>query len=134
MIVVDTNIVAYLLINSEQTAVVRDVLKREPEWAAPLLWRSEFRNLLATYLRRSRMDLADALGFVSDAETLLSGREYLGESRHILKLAEQSGHTAYDCEFVSVAMRLGVSLVTSDRKLVKSFPETALSPEAFLSA
>lgn len=133
MIVVDTNILAYLMIESERTAVVREVLTADAEWAAPMLWRSEFRNILSTYLRQSRMNMTDAVGFYDDAEALLLGREHLGDSRTILRLAEQSGHSAYDCEFIAVAKRLGVPLVTSDRKLCKSFPETVVSPDNFLS-
>ena len=50
MIVVDTNIVAYLYLPGEHTAAVERLLERDPEWAAPILWRSEFRNILALSL------------------------------------------------------------------------------------
>lgn len=133
MIVVDTNILAYLLIESEATAIARRVLKADTEWAAPVLWRSEFRNLLATYLRQSRMTLADAVGYYTDAAKLVFGREHLGDSRTILTLAEHSGHSAYDCEFVGIAKHLGVPLVTNDRRLCRSFPDTAISPAEFLA-
>jgi predicted nucleic acid-binding protein len=44
MIVVDTNVVAYLLLGGEKTGEARMVFHKDPTWAAPLLWRSEFRN------------------------------------------------------------------------------------------
>jgi predicted nucleic acid-binding protein len=133
MIVVDTNIVAQLFVESERTAVVRDVLRADPEWVAPFLWRSEFRNLLATYLRHNYMELEDALGFAEDAEALLAGREHVSDSTTVLTLAKQSRHTAYDCEFVSLADRLSVPFITADRKLARSFPDRALTPEEFLA-
>lgn len=133
MIVVDTNVIAYLLIAGEQTQMAREVMARDPEWAAPLFWRSEFRNLLATYMRRSKMRLSEAFRVMRAAEVLLAGREHVGDSRAILTLAEQSGQTAYDCEFVFVAQRLGVPLVTNDRQLARSFPDRAVTPEEFLS-
>lgn len=45
MIVVDSNVLAYLYLPGEHTAAAERLLEREPEWAAPVLWRSEFRNI-----------------------------------------------------------------------------------------
>ena len=133
MIVVDTNVVAYLVIAGEQTALAREVLDRDPQWAAPLVWRSELRNLLSTYLRSSSFALTDAMRMMRNAEKLFEDREHIGDSQTILTLAQRSRHSAYDCEFVAVANGLGVPLVTNDRKLRVSFPGIAVSPEDFLS-
>ena len=133
MIVVDTNIVAYLVIAGKETAHAREIMDRDSQWAAPLVWRSEFRNLLSTYMRRATFGLDDALRMMRAAELFLAGREHVGDSRTILALAQQSRHSAYDCEFIAVANALAVPLVTSDRKLRASFPEIAISPEEFLS-
>ncbi|MCO6439628.1 MAG: hypothetical protein J5I81_00810 [Nitrococcus mobilis] len=51
MIVADTNLLIYILLAGEHTLAAERVFQRDPEWAAPLLWRSEFRNVLALYLR-----------------------------------------------------------------------------------
>ena len=45
MIVVDSNVLAYLYLPGEHTAEAEALLVREPDWAAPVLWRSEFRNI-----------------------------------------------------------------------------------------
>ncbi|MEN9805867.1 MAG: hypothetical protein RL756_375, partial [Pseudomonadota bacterium] len=57
MIVADSNVVAYLYLPGEHTAAAERLLEREPDWAAPILWRSEFRNILAGYLRRKDITL-----------------------------------------------------------------------------
>ena len=131
MIVVDTNVVAYLLIPGQHTASARSTLTRDPSWAAPLLWRSEFRNVLAVYLRQRHMPLAKALELQDAAESLVAGREYAVESRDVLTLAHESGRSAYDCEFVAVAIALGVPLITSDRQLVSTFPRVAVDVRLF---
>lgn len=131
MIVVDTNVVAYLLLPGEQTADARATLKRDPAWAAPQLWRSELRNVLALYLRRRHLSLAKALEIQELAESLLAGREYMVDSRDALTLAHESGRSAYDCEFVVVAKALGVPLITTDRQLVASFPRIATNIRVF---
>ena len=131
MIVVDTNLVAYLLLGGEKTPGARLAFRKDPMWAAPILWRSEFRNVIAAYLRRGMLRLSDALEVMQDAETLFQGAEYKVDSRHVLKLAAESACSAYDCEFVALAQQLSVPLLTSDAEKLRQFPQTAVSLEAF---
>jgi predicted nucleic acid-binding protein len=132
LIVVDTNIIAYFLIESEYSAAAQDVCDRDSSWAAPHLWRSEMRSILAGHLRRGAVSLAAAQEYMSDATLLLNGREHDAESNRVLELADLSGCTAYDCEFVHVAEKLRLPLVTSDKQILRSFPEIAISMQDFL--
>jgi predicted nucleic acid-binding protein len=125
VIVVDTNVIAYFFLPGERTADAERLLRRDHEWAAPLLWRSELRNILATYVRRGDLDLGLAQRVASDAERLLRGREYAVPSDAVLAAAAASGCTAYDCEFAVLAEELHVPLVTTDKKILKAFPSTA---------
>jgi predicted nucleic acid-binding protein len=100
-------------------------------WVALILWRSEFRNVLAAYLRRGALRLSDALEVMQEAETLFRDAEYSVESGQVLRLTAQSGCSAYDCELVALAQQLGVPLLTSDAEILKEFPQTAMSLEAF---
>ncbi|MDR2219880.1 MAG: type II toxin-antitoxin system VapC family toxin [Methylobacillus sp.] len=123
MIVVDSNIVAYLYLPGDHTAKVESLLQRDADWAAPLLWRSEFRNILAGYMRRNTLTFQAALNLQSEAESLLAGAEYEVDSRQVLELVRDSNCSAYDCEFIALAMTLGVKLATMDGKLLKAFPK-----------
>ena len=76
MIVVDTNLLVYLYVQGQRTAEAEAVLLRDPVWAAPVLWRSEFRNVLAGLVRRRALGLEDAARIVSEAERAMAGREY----------------------------------------------------------
>ena len=122
MIVVDTNVLAYLYLPSEHTRRAEALLRHDPEWAAPLLWRSELRNVLSGYMRRKVLSFEAARSIQFEAEGLMAGHEYEVDSQSVLELARDSDCSAYDCEFVALAMRLGVRLVTMDSKLLKAFP------------
>jgi predicted nucleic acid-binding protein len=133
VIVADVNLVAYLLITGEHTPAAEAVLSADPEWAAPLLWRSEWRRVLAGYLRRGDLDLTGALDRVAAAEELVRGREYLVEAASVLELVAGSACSAYDCEYVALAHQLDVPLVTSDRRILAAFPATAVAPEDWVA-
>ena len=125
MIVVDTNVIAYLLMPGTQNEHARRVYEVDPVWVAPLLWRSEFRNVLATAVRERGLLLVRAREMMEVAAELMWNGEYEVQSAAVLGLAAESGCSAYDCEFVALAMELGVPLVTADKKLAKTFGPTA---------
>lgn len=125
MIVVDTNVLTYLLLPTPLTSAAEILYQRDPEWAAPVLWRSEFRNVLALYLRKGLLPLDRALALQEEAERLMAGREFQVQSSAVLQLAKSSGCSAYDCEFIAVARDLGIRLFTADKGLLTAFPEIA---------
>ena len=129
MIVADTNLVAYLLIEGERTAAAEAVYARDPVWLSPLLWRSEIRNVLAFHVHREHFSLEHAVALVDRAEELIGGRDYAVESSDVLRLAAESGCSAYDCEFVALARTLDLPLVTADRSLLRAFPGVAVGFE-----
>ena len=130
MIVVDTNIISYLLLPTPTTDAAEALYLADPDWAAPVLWRSEFRNVLALYLRKGLLVLHEALSVQERAEDLLTGREYQVRSTDVLRLAHTSGCSAYDCEFVAVAIDLGSSLYTADKRVLRAFPKISVALRA----
>jgi predicted nucleic acid-binding protein len=127
MIVVDSNVLAYLYLPGEFTAAAEQLLEGDPDWHAPVLWRSEFRNILAGYLRRGMLDFDRACAIQLEAQELLHAGEHEADSRQVLGLIRASDCSAYDCEFVAVAEALGTRLVTMDAKLLRAFPGIARS-------
>ena len=132
MIVVDTNILVYLALPSTFTEHAERLLVREPVWAAPSLWRSEFRNVLARYVQKSIVPLSKALALYENMEEILGRHTFEVPSDSVLKLAAESGCTAYDCEYVALAQQEGMPLVTMDADVIKAFPETARKLTAFV--
>jgi predicted nucleic acid-binding protein len=126
MIVVDTNIVAYLLIEGTHTKEARAAYLKDPEWCAPQLWRSELRSVLSLYIRKKQISEEAATDLMREAESILAGREYQVSSADIFSLVSKSQCSAYDCEFVALAKHLNVMLVTSDKQLLRAFPKIAI--------
>jgi predicted nucleic acid-binding protein len=125
MIVVDTNILAYLYLPTEHTQKVEALLAKDPEWIAPTLWRSEFRNALALYLRKGLLTFDQALEIQNEAEALLQNNEFIVTSLDVLQLVQNSECSAYDCEFVALAQSMNVQLITMDKRILSNFPNTA---------
>ncbi len=127
----DTNVLAYLLLPGPRTEQAEVLLLEQPQWAAPPLWRSEWRNVLTSYLRRNLLKLPAAIALMQQAEALLAAHDEPVASEQVLQLATSSGCSAYDCEFVAAAQQLGVPLVTEDRAILTAFPDLARSLDLF---
>ena len=132
MIVTDTNLLVYLYVHGQGTTQAEAVLVRDSAWAAPLLWRSEFRNTLVALVRRREISLDDAVRIAHDAERRMEGAEFSVASQIVLQLANRSRCSAHDCEFVALAQDLRVPFVTADRQVLAAFPTTAVSPADFV--
>jgi predicted nucleic acid-binding protein len=121
LIVADVNVVAYLYFPGMYSELAEGLLLRDPEWAVPRLWRSEFRNVLATYMRQGLLSLDAAVAINMRAEALLGENEYDVPALAVLRLAKESGCSVYDCEYIALAAHLEVKLVSADAKLCKTF-------------
>jgi len=101
------------------------LLEADREWVAPVLWRSELCNVLATSVRNERMTREQATEALASAEELMEGGDFRVPAAEVLKTAIESRCTAYDCEFVILARDLGVPLVTLDEGILAAFPDLA---------
>ncbi len=133
MIVVDTNVIASMWMPNDMDEWVYKVLKKDDEWVTPLLWRSEFRNVLSIYLRKGILDLSVVLQTIEEAEQLMNANEFEVNSTQVMSIVSDSSCSAYDCEFVALADDLNVPLVTFDKKILREFPDIAMSPKEFAS-
>lgn len=128
MIVVDTNVLVQFAF--EPGSYSRRVMRRDPQWAAPHLWQSEFRSALAGMIRIHGLPSGDAVAAFEQARAIVS-LEPNPKTESVVQLVTMSRCSAYDLEFVAIALALNVPLVTNDKQLLAEFPRTAVSPEAF---
>lgn len=131
MIVVDNSVLVYFWLPSEFAGIAEAVKARDGVWAAPILWRSEFRNVLAGYMRRKTLTEAEANAAYLNVQKDLGANEYAVPTEQVLKLVLASDCTAYDCEYVALAQDLDLELVTADKQILKAFPKIAVSFEKF---
>ncbi len=104
---------------------------KDSAWIAPPLIRSEFRNVVLGAVRRGAIRRPDAVQMLAQGRDAVAIADVPPEDESVLQLALGSGCSAYDCEFVWLARTLGIPLVTSDRQVLRAFPETAIALKAF---
>jgi predicted nucleic acid-binding protein len=133
MIVVDTNILAYLFFPNPHNVSVEKLRIRENDWSAPELWRSEFLNAATLYLRKGIVSMSQAIEAYEKANRFVLSYEMHSEYKEILLSIKNSDCSSYDCEFVVLAQKLNSKLLTYDKKILNSFPNIATKPEEFLA-
>ena len=125
MIVVDTNVIVYLYMAGPFTGAAQQALAKDSRWVAPHLWRSQVRSVLARCVTQKQLRLGVAQKIMQAAEVQLQQNEFEVNSEQVLKLATSSGCTAYDCEFVALAINFNIPLITMDKQVLRSFPNVA---------
>ena len=129
-VVVDTNVVAYLLLGTKAfVEEARAAFGAVANPLAPAHWEAELTNVIWMAVRSGilppeegpvRLSLARRLGIETVATaTLCQGA---------LLRSVTSGLSVYDTLFVELAARTGCPLVTFDKAVLRAFPEIALRP------
>ena len=131
MIVVDTNIIVYFLISGDQTALAREARRRVPQWMAPTLWRYEFMNVLVTYIRNGGTPPTAAIETWRQAVGRLAIREQNAPPEQALLLAYENQISAYDAQYVALAINRNLPLISEDRALQRKFPSIVRSLQDF---
>ena len=131
MIVADNSLLVYFWLPSDFAELAEAAKHRDKVWASPILWRSEFRNLLAGYLRQKTLTEAEANAAYLNVQKDLGANEYSVPTERIIRLVLESDCTAYDCEYVALAQDFGVPLVTMEKQILRAFPKIAVPMEKF---
>lgn len=133
MIVVDTNILAYMVFKTDYSGPVAQLHELDPVWEVPLLWKSEFLNVVALYFRRNLITYPDAINSFDYAERLVNHHEHTISGVMVMDLIAGSTCSSYDCEFVALAKSMETKLITYDKQIIKEFPGLAMRPEDYIA-
>lgn len=127
MLVVDTNVLAYLLIAGDQTKAAQALFARDDDWHTEPFALIELSNLLATACRSRGLALSTARRLLDTADELLRGRLHAVSHVTALTVARELSISAYDARFVAVAQQLDRTLVTEDVRLRRAVPNSTVS-------
>ena len=133
MIVVDSNVLAARNLTSTHTPLAEQVELLDRLWIVPPLWRYEFQNILAKGVWVRQLTTEDALHVWRLVMARMADNEHEPPAEQVLELSGHYRITAYDANFIALAMDMGVLCVTEDRELHKKFPTIAVSMEAFIN-
>jgi predicted nucleic acid-binding protein len=131
VIVVDTKVIAYLMIEGEKTEWAQQTFRQDSNWTVPSLWRHEFLNVLATFVRHAGTKIEEAVEIWRRGTVLFTPGEREVDTLYALRLASQHNISAYDAQYVALATELGVPYVTEDQRILETFPDLALSMQEF---
>ena len=134
MIVVDANILAYFWLKSPNFEKVAKLYEVDPDWTAPDLCRSEFRNIAAAYLRKGLYTLEEVKWLVAQKESRMMGSYLEVDSMEVINLVSQSTCSSYDCEYVALAKKTMRPLITFDKKILQEFPNVANTVDQYISS
>lgn len=132
MIVVDSNVLVARVLNTPLSDYAIRVERLDPCWRVPTLWRYELQNILATQIKAGYMTSSEALTHFDFLDSALHDCQKEPDSKHVLRLVEQYHITAYDANFVALALGLDCPLVTQDAELLRKFPGTAMMMQDFV--
>ena len=127
MLLVDTNVVAHLLIDGDHTGAAQELRRRDPDWRSEAFLLVEFTNVLASSIVTKRMSNPLAVNILSEAATLFDGKLVRIAHASVLSIAVRYRVTAYDARFLALAHQLSTRLVTEDAKLRSAAPELTQS-------
>ena len=134
MILIDTNIVFALQIESAHSPAAHALLARDPDMRTESHALVELTNVLARYVRARLMSVDEALAALGRAENQLQGSVVSVAHADALQIALERKISAYDARFLAAASALGVKLVTEDVKLRTAAPDLAQSLAEALAA
>jgi predicted nucleic acid-binding protein len=120
VIVVDTNIIAYFIIDTNQSAAARRALRQDTEWMLPPRWRSEFRSVLHKRIGAGLLELEEAGRLHARAVMKFGAFERQPDTRRVLRFAREYKIDVYDAEFVALADEYEVALLTADEASLAS--------------
>lgn len=132
MIVVDSNVLAARVMLAQTSNLARRVEDLEPVWIVPPLWRYEFQNVLVKTISARLTTPEAAMGIWRQIVAKVAENEHEPAAELVLDLCVRYRITAYDANFIALAMEMGVFCVTQDGELQEKFPRLALSMEAFV--
>ena len=132
MVILDTNVLVHLLFENFTETFSEEVINKAEDWLTPHLTLTEFSNVIVSYYRNKMITYQQALDLYTAINMTVENRTVRCNKKRVLEFALESNLSIYDSEFVTLAKQKETILITNDKKIVRNFPEIALTPKQYL--
>lgn len=132
MIVVDSNVLSARVLTGPLTDLAERVERQDPVWIAPPLWRYELQSILAKTLWAGYITPQNAGAAWRQVADQMRDNEFDPPADMVLDLSVRHRISAYDANFIALALQMNTPCITEDRELHKKFPGVAVGMAAFL--
>jgi predicted nucleic acid-binding protein len=122
-VVIDANVAIAYAFDDERDARVTSLIRRVADEGAvvPALWQAEVCNGLLIGRRRKRTGSDDLERFLDVLSALpIRGDDDPPTIPPLMRIAEETGLTAYDAMYLELAERLRCELITFDREMASA--------------
>ncbi len=132
MIVADTCVVFHLFNETFLTSSAQKVLKKDPNWVLPHLWREEYANVLSKLARKEGRSVFEVIDHFNNTIEELKNCEISVDTKKALTISIEYKISVYDSHFIALAIDFNTILVTEDKEILKNCSNLALSLYDFL--
>lgn len=136
MIISDSTLLIHFALptaGADDVARAKKVYAQDPDWRVTALWKSEVRHVGIKYVRSGALLRGDLIVALHLLDGMLASKTEVVTHVEALDAAFRYELSGYDAEYAALAERLGVPLVTSDKRVLHSV-ECAVSPGTFADA
>ena len=134
MIVVDANILCALLLPTQRRPAVRTLYRHDRAWVAPHHVHVEYAHAFVRAARAGRISRRRTRRHVLFNRGIVVDPPVPTDLAAVIDLALDENCGAYDAQYVWLARRLGLPLLTYDGPVLRNFPGVATTPEDYLAA
>src|ERR1035441_7986038 len=127
MKLVDINVLAYLVIESQFSKNAQKLYRLDSEWHTEEFAFIELTNVLTTHLRAGSLTMPVCIETFEEAENVIGSNLHTVSHLDALAIAHEFRISAYNARYIALARELGVPLITEDKQLRKAAPELTLS-------
>jgi|APCry1669189567_1035234.scaffolds.fasta_scaffold26592_1 predicted nucleic acid-binding protein len=132
MIVVDSSVVAFLLMEGELTPEARELYRRDPDWVTPPIINHELLNILSAIgaSGNEEFDIMETLW--KECRALLGARQQVPDPIKALRRSIQTGISGFEAQYLSLAEQIDRPLISEDPRILSAAPGRAFSISGYL--
>lgn len=128
MIVVDSQLIAYLLLPGEHTGLAEQLYRSNPHWIAPQNWKLEFLDILRRYEEEAKSGILNTHQVLIHAEKLMEKGTYDVGLDRALSMSRRLKSTITAGFYMALAEDQNTKFYTFRKEFLYASPALAVDP------